>query len=432
MKIQRFLTWPLAITLAGVVGLAGFIIVALAPQTAEAVRTFPKVDMQCVDKTVSPGLVVAGDPDTLTYVVTVRNNSSTRTANGVVVTDTLPPEIPATATFVSATPTAGTCDAPAGGILTCNLGNLGPSAVETVTIVINVTAAEGDTFKNIAEVSTTSTESNTGNNGGPGSACEQSVVVRVVGTPNLVCLNKTAEPTTVELGVPTDILYTVTIQNTGDATATNVSVKDTLTLSKDVTFVSSNIGDDCGLTAGDTLSSGSMITCDLADIDMGQQGVVQITVNIADPMAGNTFANAAVASADVIGDSDICDVTVTVDEPPGDNACTPGFWRNHTELWPSPANPGDDFGAEFGVSLPFGNVNSTKTLDEAVHLGGGNCKKLLRHGTAAYLNALFGGFSLDVGEVTQKIQDAFAGSGNCQPEANEFGVLNDNKICLVD
>ena len=430
MKIQRFLTWPLAITLAGVVGLAGFIIVALAPQTAEAVRTFPKVDMQCVDKTVSPGLVVAGDPDTLTYVVTVRNNSSTRTANGVVVTDTLPPEIPATATFVSATPTAGTCDAPAGGILTCNLGDLGPSAVETVTIVIDVTAALTDTFKNIAAVSTTSTETNTGNNGGPGSACEQSVVVRVVGTPNLVCLNKTAEPTTVELGVPTDILYTVTIQNTGDATATGVSVKDTLTLSKDVTFVSSNIGDDCGLTAGDTLSSGSMITCDLADIDMGQQATVQITVNIADPMAGNTFANAAVASADVIGDSNICDVTVTVDEPPGDNACTPGFWRNHILLWP--ADPNASFNDTFGPpNLPAGNVSGDVTLEVAVNTGGGNCKKLLRHGTAAYLNALFGGFSLNTAEVIQKIQDGFT-SGNCQPEANEFGVLNDSKICLAE
>ena len=200
--------------------------------------------MVCVNKTVDPGAVDEGDPDTLTYVVTVRNNSSTRTANGVVVTDTLPPEIPATATFVSATPTAGTCDAPAGNplILTCNLGDLGPSAVETVTIVIDVTAALTDTFKNIAAVSTTSAETSTSNNGGPGTACERSVVVRAVGEPNLVCRNKTAIPPTLEEGVSANVLYTVTIDNTGDAPATGVSVTDTMTSvgASVPTFVSSN------------------------------------------------------------------------------------------------------------------------------------------------------------------------------------------------
>lgn len=431
MKTHRSLTWALAVTLAGV---AGFVVVTLAPQTAEAVRTFRRADMVCVDKTVSPGLVVAGVANTLTYVVTVRN-SGNRTANDVVVTDTLPPELGGgTATFVSATPSQGTCGAPVDIpplTLTCDLGSLAGGAQATVTIVVDVTAAEGDRFRNFASVSTSSTESNTTNNGGAGSDCDVRVFVEVVGTPSLVCLSKTATPPTLDEGVSDDVLYRVTIQNNGTADATNVQVKDTLTVSKNVIFVSSNIGGNCGLTAGDSLPSGTVITCDVGTLAAGVMAIVDITVNVPTPGSGETFANSAVAMADGPISSNVCPVTVTVIDR-GEEACTPGFWRNHHDLWPDPANPGDDFGAEFGVSLPFGNVNSTKTLDEAVHLGGGNCKKLLRHGTAAYLNALFGGFSLSVAEVIQKIQDAFAGSGDCQPEANEFGVANDNKICLVD
>lgn len=394
--------------------------------------------MVCVDKTVDPGAVDEGVPDTLTYVVRVQNTGNSDAEN-VVVTDILPPEIlGGTATFISAVAsTTGMCPAPTGDplTLTCNLGDLAAGAPPaTVTIVIDVTAVLTDTFKNIAEVSTSTQEVTTSNNGGPGTACEQSVVVRAVGTPNLVCLSKTATPPTLDEGVTENVLYRVTIQNTGTATATNVSVKDTLTVATAVTFVSSNIGGDCGLTAGDSLASGSMITCPVSDLAPNATATVDITVSIPTPGVGETFANSAVASADGPISSNTCDVTVTV---VGDNACTPGFWRNHHDLWPVAADsfqllPGDDFGAEFGVTLPFGNVNSTKTLDEAVHLGGGNCKKLLRHGTAAYFNALFGGFSLNAAEVTQKIQDAFAGSGNCQPEANEFGVLNDNKICLAE
>ncbi|MEE9269760.1 MAG: DUF11 domain-containing protein, partial [Candidatus Krumholzibacteria bacterium] len=111
MKTRRFPTWPLAAALAA---LAGFVIVSLAPSPAEAV--FGQTDIECVNKTVDPGAVDEGVSDTLTYIVTVLNNGPLA-ANNVEVTDTLPPEIPATATFVSATPSTGSCDPPAGGVL---------------------------------------------------------------------------------------------------------------------------------------------------------------------------------------------------------------------------------------------------------------------------------------------------------------------------
>lgn len=304
MKIQRFMTWPLAVTLAGVVGLAGFIIVALAPQTAEAVFQPPN------------------------------------------------------------------------------------------------------------------------------------------GDPALVCVGKTAVPTTLDDdGVAENIVYTVVIQNLGDATATNVKVEDTLTVAgaNVPTFVSSNVS--CDKSVDESLPTGTVITCDVSDLAPGAPAIVVVTVKIADPMFGDVFFDSAVALANGPISSNACTALVTVNPPEGenggDNACTPGFWKNHTSLWPV-VSPGDFFNATFGPpDLPAGNVKAKDvTLLKAVKTGGGNCKKLLRHGTAAYLNALTGGFALDEAAVILKIQqgieDGKTGSGNCQPQANDFGVLNDNKICLVD
>ena len=393
MKTHRSLTWALAVTLAGV---AGFVVVTLAPQTAEAVRTFRRADMVCVDKTVSPGLVVAGVANTLTYVVTVRN-SGNRTANDVVVTDTLPPEIPATATFVSATPSQGTCDAPTGDplTLTCDLGSLAAGAEATVTIVVDVTAAEGDRFRNFASVSTSSTESNTTNNGGAGSDCDVRVIVEVVGTPSLVCLSKTATPPTLDEGVSDDVLYRVTIQNNGTADATNVQVKDTLTVSKNVIFVSSNIGGNCGLTAGDSLPSGTVITCDIGTLAAGVMAIVDITVNVPTPGSGETFANSAVAMADGPISSNVCPVTVTViAEGGGGEGCTPGGWRNNEGAWgPTGLNFLDLFDATFGFGF---DTNPDLVLGEtgpgehdgSIWARGGGLKKVQRHGTACLLNAL--------------------------------------------
>ncbi len=408
MKIQRFMTWPLAVTLAGV---AGLIIVALAPQTAEAVRVFRFPDLVCVDKTVDPGLVVEGVANQLTYVVTVRN-SGNRTANDVVVTDTLPPELGGTAAFVSATPSVGTCDPP-NGTLTCNLGNMAAGAEETVTIVIDVTPAAGNTFRNFASVSTSSTESNTGNNGGAQSSCDVQVVTESVGTPNLVCRSKTAIPPTLEEGVSANVLYTVTIDNTGSATATGVSVADTMTSAAALapTFVSSNNPGDCGgFSAGTPLPSGTVLTCDLADIDPGGTGILQITVNIPTPGATETYTDSAVASATDTADSNVCPVTVTVvaGGNGGGEGCTPGGWRNHLGAWPPTGlSPDDDFDTIFGVDL----FDPDKTLNQTIRLGGGGVRKLARHGTACLLNAASPGVDYDLTEE-QCIDIIRTGSSN--------------------
>jgi hypothetical protein len=100
--------------------------------------------------------------------------------------------------------------------------------------------------------------------------------------------------------------------------------------------------------------------------------------------------------------------------PPSGEGCTPGFWKNHLELWP--ISPDDDFDATFGVDLFDPDI----TLGQAVRLGGGGVRKLARHGTAAYLNAVHAGvdYPLTVAEVIAAVQ---AGDAETLVGFNELG-----------
>ncbi len=81
-----------------------------------------------VSKADAPDPVAIGDA--LTYTVIV-NNGGPETAANVVLSDTLPPGV----TFVSATPTQGSC-LQGSGVVTCNLGTLVNAASATVTILV--------------------------------------------------------------------------------------------------------------------------------------------------------------------------------------------------------------------------------------------------------------------------------------------------------
>jgi len=85
----------------------------------------------------------------VTYTVTITNLGTT-TAASVTLTDTLPP----TSTYVSATPTQGTCSE-SSKIVTCNIGAIASSAIVTVTIVISAPGGAG-TITNVASASTPS------------------------------------------------------------------------------------------------------------------------------------------------------------------------------------------------------------------------------------------------------------------------------------
>jgi len=70
-----------------------------------------------------------------------------------------------------------------------------------------------------------------------------------------------------------------------------------------------------------------------------------------------------------------------------DEGCTVIFWRKNVNLWPEPYTPTTQFDTVFGFEIP-GKPNLT--LMEALKLKGfGNLNKMVKQGTAAYLNAAF-------------------------------------------
>jgi uncharacterized repeat protein (TIGR01451 family) len=125
----------------------------------------PSADLS-ITKSDSPDPVTVGS--NLTYTITVKNNGPS-TATGVTMTDPLP----ATVTFVSATPSQSNCTGTA--TVTCNLGSLTNGASATVTIV--VTPTQAGSLSNTATVAANETDPNLSNN----SATEPTTVNAVSG-----------------------------------------------------------------------------------------------------------------------------------------------------------------------------------------------------------------------------------------------------------
>ncbi len=92
----------------------------------------------------------------ITYTITVANIGPA-SATGVTVTDTLP----AALTFVSATPSQGSCS---GGLsLSCALGTIAANGTASISVSLS-TSSSATTLTNTATVTTTSTDSNAANN----------------------------------------------------------------------------------------------------------------------------------------------------------------------------------------------------------------------------------------------------------------------------
>ncbi|MFZ0014486.1 MAG: DUF11 domain-containing protein [Acidimicrobiia bacterium] len=110
-----------------------------------------------VTKVGTPDPVTAGDD--LTYTITY-SNAGPSFAIDVVVTDTLPTGV----TYVSATPDSGTC-AEAGGVVTCQIGNLAPGSGGSTQIVVTVPSdAPSVSMTNDVTVSSSTPDPTPGNN----------------------------------------------------------------------------------------------------------------------------------------------------------------------------------------------------------------------------------------------------------------------------
>jgi hypothetical protein len=122
--------------------------------------------------------------------------------------------------------------------------------------------------------------------------------------------------------------------------------------------------------------------------------------------------------------------TPTATPTPGDEGCTPGFWRNHLFDWgPTGYAPGDSFEAIFGRNAFSGDP----TLLQVLELTGGGLNRLSSHAVAALLNAAHPdvAYPLTEAEVIALWQAAFDDPSLRNSTKNLFEGFNEAS-CPID
>ncbi len=208
----------------------------------------------------------------LTYALTV-TNLGPLSATGVELTDSLPKGV----TFVSATPSQGSCSVSLLNVATCTLGGLAVGASATLAILVAPTA--NGVLSNTATVTGTLTDPNTPNNSvttlaTAGAGADLSVAVTSVPFPAVVGENLT---------------YTLTITNNGPGAASGVVLDSTLPADVIYASATSSQGScsdavpvSCALggLANDVLASGASATVTLVVIP-ASTGILSHNVSVA-------------------------------------------------------------------------------------------------------------------------------------------------------
>jgi hypothetical protein len=112
---------------------------------------------------------------------------------------------------------------------------------------------------------------------------------------------------------------------------------------------------------------------------------------------------------------------------PGDQGCTPGYWKQvHPNSWVT-YSPNDSFNTVFGV-----NYNPKLTLLGALNDNGGGFSALARHAAAALLNSSNPNvnYGLTSSQIIAMVQKAFA-SGEPEQIKDEFAAFNEVG-CSID
>ncbi len=276
-------------------------------ETASAANTIdPRADIT-VAKTVSPTSVPAGQ--NLTYVIATPNSGPSR-AGAVSITDTLPLDV----TFVSATPSSGSCPTTPGANVTttginrtliCNLGNVNNGSQQTVTVVVRPNSiTRGTTITNNVVVSTTTTEV-------PGGAANNSDAINAdVTNPSLdLVLNKVDSVDPVAAG--DDTVYTVTVTNQGPSAAEDVIIADTLPATG-LSFQSVVPSAGACPTQPAPNAVGGAISCDIGYLAAG--ATASITVAMTGVAKGVVTNNASVTSLESIAGFDTNGANNSVNE----------------------------------------------------------------------------------------------------------------------
>ncbi len=239
----------------------------------------PAVADVAIEKVADNTTVAIGSD--ITYTLTITNIGPD--AADVTLDDTLPTNV----TFVSATPSQGTCDPPLAGVVSCDLGTVNAGGSATVIIVVTTSA--------LGQVTNSVTLTGSGIDPDPGNNSDQATTDV---TPSVdLSVDKTDNPDPVDIN--STLTYTVTVTNNSSSIdGTNVTLTDTLPTG--VTFVSASAG--CNEASG-------IVTCDLGTVSAGATSTITIDVT---PTVGGGISNTATVSGDEF-DPDTSNNTATQD-----------------------------------------------------------------------------------------------------------------------
>jgi len=245
-----------------------------------------------VTKDDTPDPVNAGE--NITYTITVTNDGP-GDASGVTLQDILPAGV----IFVSAAPTQGSCSE-VGGVVTCDLGNLGVGGTASVDIEVTAPDSAGD-ISNQASV--------TGNESDPDNANNSANEVTTVNALVDLEVNKNDTPDPVNAGA--SLSYSVTVTNHGPSDATGVTVTDTLPVG--CTFNSATP------TQGSCSEASGVVTGSLGSLAAGGSAQVSILVT-APSSAGDINNQVSIAGNETDPDNsnNAASVATTVRTPSGD------------------------------------------------------------------------------------------------------------------
>ncbi len=254
-----------------------------------------------VTKTDSPDPVVAGN--NITYTINFTNNGPSD-AQTVTVTDA----VPANTTFVSATVTTGSgwsSSAPGVGgtgnvVFSKSTVSAGETAVFTMVVKVNTSAANGATITNSATAASATSDPTPGNNTGTATTTVQTMADLAV--------TKTDSPDPVIAG--NNITYTINFTNNGPSDAQTVTVTDAVPAN--TTFVSATVTTGSGWsTSAPAVGGTGNVVFSKGAVSAGETAVFTVVVKVNSTTAdGATITNTATAAS------------ATTDPTPGNNSAT--------------------------------------------------------------------------------------------------------------
>lgn len=280
-----------------------------------------------VTKTATPTAVAGNN---ITYTITVRNNGP-NPGLSTALTDTLP----AGTTFVSLNQSSGPAfSCTTGATINCTNASFASGATAVFSLVIHTASSATGSVSNTANVSSSTSELNPGNNSSTANVTlSQSADLSVMKSgPALIAPN-------------TDVTYTIVVSNAGPSDASAVTLTDSVPAN--TTFVSAS---GSGFTCSTPPVGGTgAVSCTMPSLAAGANATLTLVVHTSGSFGGTITNTANVSSttpdpnglnnsATASGSQTVADLAITKASTTAPSGTTGAFLINVTNNGPSTAS----------------------------------------------------------------------------------------------